>query len=234
MSTTHSYKTLAEFCPRKNDGYSQTDSSGVSLEKKLDALFQYKENGFFIELGGNDGLFQSNTAMFEFLRGWTGILIEPSPSAYELCKMNRPGSLSLNYACVSNDYTEKTVKGDFDGGPMASVNGERLNNKKLIDTTAITLTAILDKYSSGKVIDFLSLDTEGYELNILKGLDLNKYRPRYMLIEIYTRDYNNICEYLEKNKYKLHSNFTNYNHKDNPYWGGDHNDYFFYDETCLV
>lgn len=214
--------------------YSLTDNTGKELDKKLDELFQQKHNGFFIELGANDGLTQSNTAMLEFMRGWKGILVEPSPSAYKLCKVNRPGSITLNYACVSNEYTDKSVKGDFNGKLMSSVDGLRLQSEKTIDVAAITLESILDKYAAYKNINFLSLDTEGYELNILKGLNLDKYRPQYMLIEIYSKDYKEIYDYLESKQYTLHSNFTNYNKETNPSWDGTHNDYLFYDKLCGV
>lgn len=214
--------------------YSGVDNAGVFLDEKLDILFGRKENGFFIELGANDGLMQSNTARLEFTRGWTGILIEPSPSAYTLCKLTRSKSISLNYACVSNEYNRTVVEGDFNGHPMSSVNGMRCNSTNIIEVPAITLSEILDRYANNKQIDLLSLDTEGYELNILKGLNIDKYRPRYMLIEVYNKDYINICEYLEKNKYKLHSNFTNYNLTTNPGWDGTHNDYLFYDELAVV
>ena len=109
---------------------------------------------------------------------------------------------------------------------MASINGKRLNKQNLTKVKATTLEKILDKQNC-KHIDFLSLDTEGYELNILKGLNLDKYRPIYMLIEIYTKDYDNIIEFLESKNYNLHSNFTNYNKIDNPGWDGTHNDYLF-------
>ena len=77
----------------------------------------------------------------------------------------------------------------------------------------------------------MSLDTEGYEYNILEGLNLNKYRPKYMLIEIYLKDYIKIYDFLEKHNYKLIKNFTNYNKKTNPHWDGTHNDYLFMDNN---
>jgi hypothetical protein len=58
---------------------------------------------------------------------WSGLLIEPSLKGYELCKINRPKSVSLNYACVSNDYTKDYILGDFqNNNPMASVDGTSL------------------------------------------------------------------------------------------------------------
>ena len=212
--------------------YSLTDNKNNLLDKKLDKLFKEKKNGIFIELGANDGLAQSNTAFFEFNRNWKGILIEPSIIAYEKCKLNRPNSICINCACVDNLDNNLTIMGDFlDGNLMSSVNGNRLDRKNLSSVKANTLENILDetlkKTFGSNEIDFLSLDTEGFELIILKGLNLNKYSPKYLLIEIYNKDYTNITEYLKLYGYILHSNFSNYNKNDNPFWDGTHNDYLF-------
>jgi FkbM family methyltransferase len=211
--------------------YSHLDSKGIPLQNKLNKIID-KKGGFFIELGANDGLFQSNTAFFEKQLEWTGILIEPSLKGYEKCKINRPNSLCLNYACVSNNYKEDYILGDFgDNNPMGSVNGKRLNRcNNMNKVKATTLEKILDEHNC-KNIDFLSLDTEGYELEILKGLNLKKNRPKFMLIEVYNYDYENILNYVNSNNYKLHSNLTNYNKIDNPCWDGTHNDYLFIDNT---
>jgi len=202
------------------------------LESKLDYIFDGKENGFFIELGANDGLSASNTAYLEKERGWKGVLIEPSLKGYELCKINRPGSISCNYACVSNDYKEEYIYGDFEfNSLMGSVGGLRTLTNSLTKVRASTLENILTELglTDHDTIDLLSLDTEGYELNILKGLNLNKYRPSYILVEVYVDQMNSIFSYLEEHQYRLHSNFTNYNHIQNPIWDGTHNDFLFVD-----
>lgn len=209
--------------------YSLPDSKGVPLDIKLNNLFNNKKNGIFIELGAFDGLTQSNTAYFEFNHNWSGILIEPSKQSYDLCCKNRPNSICLNLCCVSSDYTDKTIEGDFNSSLMSSVNGLRLQSKNLIPVNCDTLDNIISKYIPNKTIDLLSLDTEGYELNILKGLNLNKNRPKYMLIEVYNNEYNMLFDYLRSNNYELHSSFSNYNKIDNPFWDGTHNDYLFFD-----
>jgi FkbM family methyltransferase len=211
--------------------FSHVDSAGVALDKKLDVLFGSKENGTFIELGANDGLRQSNTAFFEFYRGWKGVLIEPSINMFEQCKRARPNSQCYNYACVSPSYTDEYVGGDFGGSLMSSVDGTRNGRGIQCYVKAKTLESILDEAGLTGPIDLLSLDTEGYELHILQGLNLQKYRPNYMIIEIYTKDYDTICNYLQENKYKLVGNITNYNHMDNPHWDGTHNDYLFIDAS---
>ena len=207
------------------------DSKNIPLDYKLDQIIQ-KQKGFFIELGANDGLTQSNTAYFEFYRGWKGLLIEPSVEKYKQCIANRQNSIVQNYACVDNNYQLDHILGDFDGGLMSSVNGSRLNSGNLVSVPTTTLEKLLDQYTNpGQVIDLLSLDTEGYELPILKGLNLDKYRPRYMIIEIYTKDFNEIVTFLLSHNYILHSNFSNYSLSTNPHWDGTHNDYLFVDKN---
>jgi len=208
--------------------YSHVNSKNEYIDIILDKIFNSKRNGFFIELGANDGLSQSNTAFFEFYRNWNGILIEPSPEAFEKCKIARPNSICLNLACVSNTHVGEFIEGDFNGSMMSSVNGSRLNNKDLIKVKVSTLQNILDSLNIN-TIDFLSLDTEGYEYEILSGLNLNKYRPKYMLIEIYNTQYDSLVKFLNENNYTLLNNISNYNKIDNPGWDGTHNDYLFID-----
>jgi FkbM family methyltransferase len=205
------------------------DVDGVRLDKKLDEVFQQKTNGFFVELGANDGMRQSNTAFFEFFRGWRGVLVEPSPQGFQSCKIHRPNSRSFHAACVSPSFSGTTVEGDFTGDLMSSVDGKRLGSPTRIQVPAKTLTSILDAASAPASFDLLSLDTEGYELAVLEGLDLNRYRPHFMVIEIYTWDFEAICGFLQKHGYELVCNFSGYTKERHPPWDGTHNDYLFRD-----
>ena len=210
------------------------DSDNRFLDNKIDELFEGKRDGFFIELGANNGLLQSNTAFLEKNRNWRGILIEPNARNFEMCKINRPNSIYYNYACVSNDFKDEFIYGDFELPPndqislMSSINGLRLNSSERAMTRVpvSTLTNILDRHTIPK-IDFLSLDVEGYEYSVLNGLDLNKYKPTYLLIEVYNVDFEKITTYLEGNNYELISNFSNYTKQSNPGWDGTHNDFLF-------
>ena len=132
--------------------YSHVDNNKIPLDIKLDNLIK-KQHGFYIELGANDGLTQSNTAFFEFNRNWTGLLIEPSYNMYLQCIQNRKKSIVKNYACVSNDYTLDTIQGDFTGSLMSSVDGTRLNlfKNNLIKVPALTLTNILNRQFIPKI-----------------------------------------------------------------------------------
>ena len=279
----------------KNVSYSQCNNKNEYLDILLNNYLNNKENGFYIELGANDGLCQSNSAYFEFSKNYRGILIEPSVKGYELCKINRPNSICINCACVSNEYKEETVSGNFINNLlMASINNTRQKeiDDILVPVTANTLENILDNIlenkkeqldnilenkkeqldnilenkkeqldnilenkkeqidnilenkkeqidnilentiknvNNKKQIDFLSLDVEGYELNVLKGINLNKYRPHFLLIEIYSINYDEVVSFLMLNNYSLIINLSNYNLQDNPIWDGTHNDFLFCD-----
>jgi len=96
----------------------------------------------------------------------------------------------------------------------------------MITVKCATLTSILEQYKFGK-IDFFSLDAEGYELQILKGLDFKKYSPTFILIEIWDAEMEELCALMSNNNYDMVCNMTNFNKIDNPFWDGTHNDYLF-------
>ena len=195
------------------------------LSDKLRKYFTYK-NGVYIELGAFDGQFQSNTKWLEDEFEWGGILIEPSLNAYNLCCSRRPNNKLFNCVCVSNEYKEETIKGDFIGTPMCSVNGKRQNRVPNNTIVARTLQSIINE-SKLNYFDFLSLDTEGYELEVLKGIDFTKQKIKYCLIEIYTKDKDTIFEFMKDKNYTFIENLSNFTKETHPGWDGTHNDYLF-------
>lgn len=181
--------------------YSRPSLYGMDL--RLEKYLTW-ENGFFVEAGANDGFEQSNTYFLERFRGWHGILIEPIPRLYKECVRERPKSRVINCALVSSDHNGSDVT-MLDSGLTSIVEGARKSRAadlehiergreiqgmgEIVEVTvpARTLTSVLDE-AGVKDVHFISLDVEGYELNVLKGLDLNKYQPRYMLIETTFRE----------------------------------------------
>lgn len=204
------------------------DNTGKPIVLKVLEHIGHVRNGIYVEAGAHDGIDQSNTKYLNERLGWKGILVEPSRSAFDKLIVNRSNDICVHGCLVSSDYAEQVVWGDFDGGLMSSVEGKRLDSSRMNLKSAPAIT--LDKLFSDNGItrvDFISLDTEGYELEILKGIDFTRVIPRYFLIEIYSRDYEAIDTYMDSKGYVMIESISNYNKRDNPNWDGTHNDYLY-------
>ncbi len=198
------------------------------LHGKIKALLNY-EGGFFFEVGANDGLKQSNTAYLEKHRNWTGLLVEPVPILFAECVKNRPRSVVVNAALVSCDFREPHV--DVYYGDLMSIVGgaapgaldreahlatarqflstdSRLAGHRFI-APAITVSKLLDDNDVTR-IDFFSLDVEGFELEVLKGIDFARHRPRYFLIEV--RDSSVVSAYLAERGYRHAAQWSHHDH----------------------
>ena len=181
------------------------------------------QTGFYIEVGANDGIDQSYTYELEKM-GWKGLLIEPSRKAFKNCIINRSEENEF-YNCALVGYEGITaIRGDFDGHPMSSIGGKRLNRKEQIIVPARTLNSILGELEIEK-IDLFSLDVEGFEAEVLRGFDLKKYKPKFIVIEINSVVADEVGELLRD--YKIVTNLTGYNKEQYPQWDGTHNDYLY-------
>lgn len=220
ISYTHytKHRLITNYCRLKNKILSIFKEESYALNNidiKLKPYLSDIKNGFFVEAGSNDGISQSNTLYFEKKFGWRGLLIEAMPELATKCIENRPKAITENCALVSFDYSKKTIPIRY-GGLMSVVEGgmktkheeethiQKAKELKNIETyitevPIMTLTSILDKHKISN-IDFLSLDIEGYELQALKGLNINKYRPTYILVEARYKD--DIDKFMHTNNYK--------------------------------
>ena len=194
------------------------------LDKKLISVIG-DHQGFFVELGANDGISQSNTKHLEMFHGWRGVLIEPYPGNYrKLSRTRSSSSHFVNAACVSFEFPKDEMEltySDLMTVPMEGASdvadrkrhaesGKKwLRGHETVKTflaRARTLTAILDEANAPKVIDLLSLDVEGGEIEVLNGVAYATYRFKWILVE--SRDEKRIVEYLEAQGYSLHSKLT--------------------------
>ena len=178
--------------------YKKKESFSLNaLDLKLAPYLDF-DRGFFVEAGANDGVSQSNTLYFEKYHQWRGILIEPIPDLAAQCKRNRPRCVVENCALVPFNYPDSEVEMHY-CNLMSLVKGAMKSPEKDLAHVTIgcevqrlqtydlrvparTLTAILEQHAV-TAIDLFSLDVEGFELNVLQGLDFDRYRPRFMLIE---------------------------------------------------
>jgi FkbM family methyltransferase len=185
---------------RDFNGYNQ-------LDLKMLKYINYK-NGFFIECGANDGVNQSNTWYFEKKLNWKGILIEPVKTVFEKLKKNRSSNnYFFNNILTSSTNKRKFIKMIYNNKDTLVTKSEyKPNTRKFyINAKTKTLNRILDKIKAPKKIDFFSLDVEGDELNVLKGIDFKRYHFLYILIE--TNQFYKIQKFLQR-KYKFEAKLS--------------------------
>lgn len=174
------------------------------LQRYILELFSQQfptKSGYYIELGANDVITQSNTIYLE-KKGWKGTLIEPSLNKFLECSKNR--DIRNNFycnACVSFDYKEKYVEMSYSNLMTISPSiSSKMNNisafletskehlmphEKIVNygAKARTLNEILIDSNAPKLIDFFSLDVEGSEIEVLNGIDFDQFKFRFILVE---------------------------------------------------
>lgn len=168
------------------------------IDRKLAGHLK-RRNGVFVEAGANDGLTYSNTYYLERFHGWSGILVEAIPSLYQRACRNRPGAKVYNFALVPPENEGRQVELIYGNlmslvaGAMGSDDADEEHIRKArqhepsagsyrISVSGRTLSSLIE--DAGKEhVDLLSLDVEGYEAEVLRGLDLKKHRPDYICVE---------------------------------------------------
>jgi FkbM family methyltransferase len=155
-------------------------------------LFPEKTNGICVEVGAYDGISFSNTLHFENL-GWRALCIEPIQSAFDKCKTIRKESYQC---CISdNDYDNKNFTIFHLNDNLCAISSlepdQRLIESHKHMITNITnesvgirsLNSLFKELNFPKEIDFISVDTENTELDVLKGIDLNVYNVKLFVVE---------------------------------------------------
>jgi FkbM family methyltransferase len=132
--------------------------------------------GFACEIGALDGLHLSNTKLLED-NGWTVLCIEPDPRHWEGLKANR--KLALKCACHSWPFIKKAFASRCETAAGFTAPGEPV----VWEVPVITLDMALEMVGFER-LDALSLDTDGYEEEILKGFDIDRWKPKAVVLEI--------------------------------------------------
>ena len=164
-------------------------------DRWLDAFFAHKRDGYFVEVGAFDGVNLSNSYHFEQI-GWRGVLVEPDPDKAVLCRANRPASKTYQCAAAGSPETTEITFYRVEAGEvysttqLSSAHARRIDQMGLapkpISVPAKTLDAILQD-AGARTIDFVSIDVEGAEMEVLRGFDIRKWRPAVVLIESNTK-----------------------------------------------
>ncbi len=162
-------------------------------------------HGYFIEAGANDGYTFSNTYYLENTLGWEGLLVEGIPSLADRCRTNRVRSTVVNCALVADEAATPSVimhyadlmsvvdRGEQHRAEVEEHVRQGLQVQKIADSYRVevagrTLSSLLDEHAQGRSVDFLSLDVEGGEMEVLRGIDFLRHAPRFMLVETHQLD----------------------------------------------
>jgi len=120
--------------------------------------------------------------MLERELGWRGVLIEGIPELAAEAKRNRPNAVVVCAAVTAASNVGVIAMDDIDLKSAIS------RDDSAIWVATTTLSAVIDFVSKGEVPDLLSIDVEGFEMDVLGGLDLRKHRPRWILVETKRKD----------------------------------------------
>ena len=163
-------------------------------DRWLEHYFRGAKSGFFVEVGAYDGLVLSNTFFLESL-GWRGILVEPVPEKARRCRENRPHARVFECAAVAPGTPAEIQFDLVEGGEVYSTSAmtpehaarlvEYGLTRRSIAVSTRTLDSILEEVAP-KRVDFVSIDVEGAELDVLRGFDLDVWHPRVVMIEVNT------------------------------------------------
>lgn len=174
----------------------------VSEPKQVWDFFERKREGFFVEVGANDPHYRSQTWLLE-QNGWSGVLVEPQSKHYHSLRAGRPRSQVFAAACSAPGHPGEMVlhiaKSDAQSGLSATqAEATYIDSERV---PVFTLDEILQAADVTR-IDFVSIDVEGHQVEVLRGFDLARYRPTLLLVEDRFRDWRT-HSYLRHRGYRL-------------------------------
>ncbi len=170
----------------------------------LKRIFEYRDigsGGFYVDVGAHHPYRFSNTYFFYKL-GWCGINIDATPNSMDAFNATRPNDINLEYAV--SDKEEKLIYYIFNEPALNSFDKKlsleraKISNYQIIAEKEINtrrLDSILEqRLDKNKEIDFMSIDVEGFDFNVLKSNNWDKYRPKVVLVEILKTDLDDILQ----------------------------------------
>lgn len=179
--------------------------------------FDKKKNGLIVEVGAFDGIHLSNSYSLENI-GWRSLCMEPTPSMYKKLIANRPNAECFNLAVVGDESINQIDFLSEELGLLSGVNidvedvrsrykrrGLAFKEPEKIKVHAKTLNSIFGqlKIKTGE-IDCITIDVEGFEMDVLRGFDMAIFKPKLIIIEANTPAHEQeIIAYLEQKNYNL-------------------------------
>lgn len=147
------------------------------------------KDGYFVEFGSSDGISASNTFILEKHYNWKGILVEPSRGFRKDLVENRDSI--IDYRCVYHESGSSVKFNETTNGYLSTIDkysdGDQWKKHRVkgqkYKVETVTLEDLLDEYNAPKVIEYLSIDTEGSEYDILQCFNFNKYAFKIITVE---------------------------------------------------
>ncbi len=171
-----------QFMPR--EAYSQ-DGEDLILERLLDG----QTSGFYVDVGAHHPMRFSNTYLF-YKRGWRGVNVDAQPGSMALFRRHRPFDTNLEVGCGSIPGRFPYFR--FNEPALNTFDPEEAKRKdvspyRLIEEVNVPIRRLDDileaHLPAGRTIDFLSIDVEGRDLDVLQSNDWVRFRPRFILAE---------------------------------------------------
>jgi FkbM family methyltransferase len=177
---------LEELKALKDKSVSQLGQDLWVLEKT-----NYKRNGYFVEFGATDGVLLSNTWLLEKDFGWQGICAEPNSKFYSKLKKNRQCIVSEAYIGGATGKQVEFILADAFGGSREYADDDMHGDKRaayraagqVVSLTGISLNDFLEQHKAPREIDYLSIDTEGSEFEILENFPFERWQIHLLTIE---------------------------------------------------
>lgn len=182
--------------------------SQIGQELFVLCQLEFARDGFFVEFGATNGRELSNTHLLEKDFGWRGILAEPARIWHPELSLNR--SAQIEFDCVWNATGETLIFNEARFPELSTIKAfnasdmhrKSRNHGKSYKVSTISLLDLLRKHDAPKVIDYLSLDTEGSELEILEAFDFSQYLIKVITVEHnYTNNRDKIYDLLTSHGY---------------------------------
>ena len=169
-----------------------------------------KTNGYFVEFGATNGLVNSNTWLLEKKLGWRGILAEPNPVWHADLSANREAHIETLCVYSKSGETVEFLNTDESDPELSSIAtyseddhfAQTRQKGDRISIETISLTDLLAKYDAPERIDYMSVDTEGSELDILNAFDFSRYTFELLSVEVNPKTESDIQKLLEGQGYK--------------------------------
>ena len=140
--------------------------SQAGQDEWVDTFFKSKKNGYFLDIGAYDGVHLSNTYYLENELGWEGLCIDADTDVYKDLDKNR-NCKKINIA-ISN-------KSGISNFSQAGVSG-RISEEGNMEVNTTSIDKILIEFNCPKIIDYISLDVEGHEYNVLEMFPFSEYK----------------------------------------------------------